>query len=66
MEPSCQPKHVLNRLIQLIVIWMGLTCTSLLADSEIMTFIRKDRAYVLKQWGPAYTTAYTSEREILT
>jgi Restriction endonuclease len=66
MEPSGQSKHAINTLVKLSVIWVVLICPSLFAESEIMTFIGKDRAHVVKQWGPAYTTAYTSDREILT
>ncbi len=66
MEPSRQPNYALNRVIQITILWLALIGTSLSADSEIMTFIGKSRAHVVKQWGPAYTTAYTADREILT
>ncbi len=35
------------------------------AESEIMQFMGKDKAYVLNQWGPPPSTATTDGREIL-
>lgn len=66
MYSSRQPIYALKALVKFTVICLVLIGTSLFAESEIMTFIGKDRAHVVKQWGPAYTTAYTSDREILT
>lgn len=65
MESSCRHRRFYLTLLLWVMVASG-WAQLLRADSEIMGFVGKSRAYVLQQWGPPPSTANSEDHEILT